>query len=215
MYFGTFVNSDKRSRAPFANGQFLLTTRAAYDSIGGHEAVKGMMGEDMAIARLMKQRDLRIRVSMGGDICRIRMYETLPDIINGWSRIYFAAKAGSVRHIFAAIGFLLFCCFTAYAALAYGMFRFLHPHGNVLDHGWVSAGIAHWIVLTIVLALFYGWSQASRWNALLFPLNGIILLGILIKASVLCGRQTAEWRGTVYSARSRSCHQLTDRVVVE
>lgn len=35
----------------FANGQFILLTRAAYDKIGGHEAVKSAVLEDLELAR--------------------------------------------------------------------------------------------------------------------------------------------------------------------
>ena len=39
------INREHRSR-PFANGQFLLFSREAYESIGGHDAVKDDLLED-------------------------------------------------------------------------------------------------------------------------------------------------------------------------
>jgi hypothetical protein len=43
-------------RRPFANGQFLLFTRAAYDGHRRHEAVKSSLFEDVDLARLVDAR---------------------------------------------------------------------------------------------------------------------------------------------------------------
>jgi glycosyltransferase involved in cell wall biosynthesis len=199
MYLIAFNNSDKRKIGAFANGQFMLTTRAAYDSIGGHETVKDRFCEDTEIARLMKEKGLRPRVSMGDDVCAVRMYNSLPNIIKGWSRIYYAAKVGQTKHIIGAIQFLFINCFTVYPALIYGIYRALHPHGNFLDDVWLITAIAHWAIMTFMLGVIYRWSKNSPWNALLFPIGGPLLLWTLIKALMMCVTKKVEWRGTTYS----------------
>ena len=59
MYLIALNNNDQTKLGAFANGQFMLTHREAYDSIGGHETVKDRFCEDTEIARLMKERGLR------------------------------------------------------------------------------------------------------------------------------------------------------------
>ncbi len=199
MYFGIFVNSDKRNSKAFANGQFMLATGEAYDTIGGHAAVKDILGEDLEIARLMKESGKRIRVSMGTEVCSIRMYDSLPNIVNGWSRIYYAARAGQMRGLLAAAAFLVICCFSVYPALVYGILRAVRPHGNVLDQAWVGAGMLHFLIMTIVLGQLYRWAKSPGWNALQFPMTGLILLWILLKAIIMCMTGRVRWRGTTYS----------------
>jgi chlorobactene glucosyltransferase len=199
MYLIAFNNNDKRKFGAFANGQFLLTTRAAYDSIGGHETVKDRFCEDTEIARLMKEKGLRPRISMGDDVCAVRMYNSLPNIIKGWSRIYYAAKVGQKKHLIGAINFVIVNCFTVYPALIYGVYRALHPHGNVLDLGWLITAGVHWSIMTFVLAMMYRWSKTSPWYALTFPIGGPLLLWTLIKALIMCFTKKLEWRGTSYS----------------
>ena len=199
MYLIGLSNSDKMKKIAFGNGQFMLARRTAYDAIGGHEVVKDRFCEDTEMARLMKERGLRTRVSWGSDFAAVRMYSSLAGIIKGWSRIYYAAKVGNPKHVVLAIWFLLSNCFTAYAAIIYGIFRAMHPHHNMLDSAWLGAGIAHWIVMTFILSCIYRWSKHSPWHALLFPIAGPLLLWVLIKALILCITKKVEWRGTSYS----------------
>lgn len=57
-----------------AVGQFLLLRREAYMRIGGHEAVRAEVLEDMAMAVRAVRARLRLRLAFGGDLLRCRMY---------------------------------------------------------------------------------------------------------------------------------------------
>jgi len=72
--------------AATANGQVLAFRRAAYDHLGGHEAVFDQILEDVAIARRSRRLGLRLGLALGGDVVKARMYEayTLPWLL--WSR---------------------------------------------------------------------------------------------------------------------------------
>ncbi len=199
MYMIALVNNDNWPRVSFANGQFLMMPRTSYDAIGGHELVKDRFCEDTELARIVKERGMRCRITWGGDLCAVRMYSSLPAIIKGWSRIYYAAKVGNPRHILAAIAFVLLNCFTVYPALIYGVYRALHPHGNFEDDGWLIAAGIHFTLMTVILGLMYKWSRNAMGYALLFPIGGPLLLWTLGKALVLCYTKKLEWRGTSYS----------------
>ena len=199
MYLIALNNNDKYKNISFANGQFLLITRPAYDSIGGHETVKDRFCEDTEIARLVKEKGMRPRISWGEEICSVRMYDSLAAVIKGWSRIYYAAKVGRPKHIIAAINFVLMNCFTAYAAIIYGVVRATHPHGNMLDYAWLGAGLFHLALMTFVVGMIYRWSKSNFFYALLLPVTAPILLFILGKALVMCFTKKVEWRGTSYS----------------
>src|SRR6185312_15399304 len=111
------TNSNDFPRTAFANGQFMLISRKAYDKIGGHETVRDRFCEDVAIARLMKSQGLRPRVAWGNEFCSVRMYDSLGAIIRGWSRIYYAARVGSPWRVLAALLFMFVCVFSVYPAL--------------------------------------------------------------------------------------------------
>ncbi len=199
MYLIALTNVH-HSRTAFANGQFLMISRAAYDAIGRHEVVRDRYCEDVEIARLVKEKGLRPRVSWGNDFCAVRMYSSLPAIFRGWSRIYYAARVGSPWRVLAAAAFVIVCGFSAYAALAWGVFRLFHPTGTWPGPlAWLVAGGIHLGLLTVVVSILYRWSGNPGRNALLFPIAGPMLLGIFARALQMCVTKKVEWRGTAYS----------------
>ncbi len=76
----------------FANGQFMLFTREAYDASGGHEAVKSHLLEDIALARHTARAGHRVGVLRAGDMLRCRMYEDWAAFRRGWKRIFTEAS---------------------------------------------------------------------------------------------------------------------------
>jgi hypothetical protein len=202
MYLIALNNKGDMPKQAFANGQFMLMSRGSYDAIGGHETVRDRYCEDVEIARLMKVQGLRPRVSWGNDYCSVRMYSSLSGIIRGWSRIYYAARVGSPWRVLMALAFVLLCCFTVYPALAWGVWRTLHPSG--LLHGWLGplwlfTAASHFAVMTVYLGRMYKWSGNSRVNALYFPVAGSLLCYIFLRALKMCITRKVEWRGTAYS----------------
>ncbi len=78
--------NDPASDEAACNGQFLLIRRAVYDAVGGHRGVKGAVVEDVALARLVKSRGGRLHFSCGRRVVRCRMYGSLHDLVQGWSK---------------------------------------------------------------------------------------------------------------------------------
>jgi chlorobactene glucosyltransferase len=78
--------NDPKSTAAAANGQYILIRRAVYESIGGHEAVRGEMLEDVALARRLKTAGRRIVFLSGQGCVRTRMYRTFRDMREGWRK---------------------------------------------------------------------------------------------------------------------------------
>jgi len=79
------VNSAKSPEA-LANGQCLLFRRTAYHSIGGHASVAGSVIEDVALARVAKQRGLRTRVVRSEALGHVRMYDSFAAIWRGFQK---------------------------------------------------------------------------------------------------------------------------------
>lgn len=202
MYLISLTNT-QHTKTAFANGQFLMISRAAYDAIGGHEVVRDRYCEDVEIARLVKEKGLRPRVSWGNDFCAVRMYSSLPAIFRGWSRIYYAARVGSPWRVLMAAMFVIVCGFSAYVALAWGLFRLARPATALgsIQFAWLWLGAAanHLCLMTFLVSTLYAWSGNPRRNALLFPVAGSMLLGIFARALKMCVTKKVEWRGTAYS----------------
>ena len=78
--------SDPNSAVAAANGQYILITRDAYDAVGGHAAIADNLLEDVALARALKRSGRKILFRYGGDAVRTRMYRSLPQLREGWTK---------------------------------------------------------------------------------------------------------------------------------
>lgn len=78
--------SDPNSAVAAANGQYILITREAYDTVGGHAAIAGTLLEDVALARAVKKSGRKILFRYGGDAVRTRMYRSFAQLREGWTK---------------------------------------------------------------------------------------------------------------------------------
>lgn len=69
-----------------ANGQFILVERAAYERIGGHSAVRDEVLEDQVLAQHFKRAGERMLMLDGTRMLSTRMYTSLREIWEGWSK---------------------------------------------------------------------------------------------------------------------------------
>ncbi len=83
--------NDDRSPLAFANGQYILVARHAYEAAGGHRAVRDRFVEDIRLAERVKGLGLPIRVAIARGIGSTRMYTSFDQLIRGWSRILYDA----------------------------------------------------------------------------------------------------------------------------
>lgn len=189
------TNNDKRKSLAFANGQCLLVRRAAYEDVGGHAAVRDNITEDVALARLLKQKDYRVRIYFGRDFASTRMHATFKQMFNGWARIFSGVNNRRPWPILAAMYFAI-AGIVAYIAAAYGIYKLATAH----DPLWLLASLIHLVTLWTVLDFTYRRAANPARNALLFPIAGIFLLAIYAYALRACRTGKIAWRGTSYSA---------------
>ena len=201
MYAISVTNNDNRSPA-FANGQFFLIRRSAYESVGGHESVRDQITEDVELARLLKHNGFRVRLVLGSQFVSTRMHATLPQMLRGWGRIYSGTSRRSPWRIIWAALFLNLSCFSGYVALGWGLVV-AGREGWGAAAPWLIASLIHLGQMTGTLADVYAESGNGRRYALLFPLSGAILLAILAFAIRWCITGRIEWRGTVFQQQDR------------
>jgi cellulose synthase/poly-beta-1,6-N-acetylglucosamine synthase-like glycosyltransferase len=78
--------SDPTTPLAAANGQFLLVEREAYFSVGGHRRVGQDILEDVALAKAVKRAKHAIRFRFAPEALSARMYRSLPEMIEGWTK---------------------------------------------------------------------------------------------------------------------------------
>jgi len=69
-----------------ANGQYILVEKRVYDEIGGHEAVKGEVAEDLRLAQVLTAAGYPVVFRDAIDSFSTRMYQSLREAIAGWTK---------------------------------------------------------------------------------------------------------------------------------
>ena len=192
------VNNPK-SRTAYANGAFMLMSRRAYESLGGHEFAKATLNEDMHLARRAKEIGLRLHVIRGGDLYRVRMYTGFKQIWRGWSRIFYGCF-GTFPRLAASVCFLSIFTLSPYLSLLAA--PFVGSPG-----GWIAGAAAAAILAQqSIMWRFYVKSGVAPVWALAYPLGGLICLGMTLNAMTRLGGRATNWRGTNYQGGA----QVTD-----
>ncbi len=89
----------ERSRHPslaLANGQFLVVDARRYRAAGGHAAagVRGAVLDDLALARRLRATGARGGMVDGTELATCRMYESWPQVRDGYAKSLWAAGGG-------------------------------------------------------------------------------------------------------------------------
>jgi glycosyltransferase involved in cell wall biosynthesis len=99
-----FVERSLRASTVVANGQFFIVKESAYRAIGGHEAIKTEVLDDMELARALRRSGFRGTVVDGSRIAYCRMYESGSELISGYLKSQWRAFGNTFG---AALGVVL------------------------------------------------------------------------------------------------------------
>ncbi len=185
------VNSPTSPRA-YANGAFMLMTRAAYGKLGGHQQFRTALNEDMHFARQAKRVGVRLRVLRGGGMYSVRMYVGLRQIWNGWTRIFYGCFGTWPRLLVSAVFLSVFSVLPWASLLC----------APIL--GWRGVAVAIAAAFAIasqqsVLRRFYPLCAMPAGWALSYPLGAALCLGMTCNAMTRLAGVRTRWRGTSYS----------------
>ncbi|MEO7359979.1 MAG: glycosyltransferase, partial [Gemmatimonadaceae bacterium] len=91
------IENARRSADVIANGQCFMMTRAAYNTVGGHAAVKDTVAEDLMMAQRTHEAGLRVSLVLGTRQLSTRMYDGFRSIVRGWMKNIYAGGRMAMR----------------------------------------------------------------------------------------------------------------------
>jgi chlorobactene glucosyltransferase len=196
------VEAMSRSTRPMdkiANGQFLMLTRAAYAAIGGHEAVKDHVAEDLRLAQRVAERGLGAHMVLGRDHLRTRMYTSLAEIRRGWGKNVYAAgrdtlPLGPVTRRLLPLIFPLPALVPVIpiVILALALLGVLGPTALLFGAIVTGANAVFWMGA-------YAYARLNPLWGLTFPVAALIVSWICAEAAWRGSR--VEWKGRDYISR--------------
>ncbi len=174
-----------------ANGQYMLFRRDAYDTIGGHAAVRDHLVEDVALGRLVAARTvqgLRLINCDGSRLVACRMYESFAQVWEGFTKNLRAAFSDSAAGfwIFGLVGTcgLILPYFFACVPALSGRWWWL----PILQVAWIY-------LIRVALTVRF---RTSWVGALLHPVGEGLSLLIGLNSWRLSSQRGVTWKGRRY-----------------
>jgi chlorobactene glucosyltransferase len=190
------VSSTRNPVNVIANGHFILVRRAAYEAMGGHEAVRDRVAEDLALAQNWVRAGRRMALYLGIDQLATHMYANLRELIGGWRKNIYAGGRGAApggavgRAVFPFV--LLAMPLVAIAPVV----ALVLSLAGVLSAAWLAWSATVVLVTVAFWALIYRFMRESVAYALLYPV-GQALLWYIAAGAVLRGSRV-EWKSRRY-----------------
>jgi glycosyltransferase involved in cell wall biosynthesis len=193
--------SDPGSPAAAANGQYLLIRREAYGRVGGHEAVRAEILEDVELARRLKASGGQLVFLPGAEWAETRMYQTFGQMWQGWTKNLYLLYSRNLARLLATlaeVALLDFALPLIFVALCV-MMVFWHS----------GAALALAAVMILIAALWRQWTYRASLGRLGFDprlanflVPGAGLFGLLLMNSALAHRwrRSVRWKGREYRA---------------
>jgi chlorobactene glucosyltransferase len=191
------INDPAKPKIASANGPFLLFRRSAYEAIGGHAAVKDDIVEDLTLAKTIKAKGLRLAYVKGTALQRLRMYTSLGEIWNGWSKNFFAGVGGSKVGAAVAVALLLAVFVLPWIATpALLLAALLGVTDAARASAWGLAALAAAVGSRKAMDRLYGGGAGTPPSALLQPLGFAVVAAILANSAYRAATgKTVAWKG--------------------
>jgi chlorobactene glucosyltransferase len=181
---------NKRDNALF-NGQYVLMRRDAYDTIGGHAAVRAEIAEDLELARLLK-RDGRFRTALvGADaLVRTRMYRSFRETWDGFVKNFALGLRG--KPWLTAIAILYFALLAPVTPLVVVWLLAAGAHG--------AAAIVLGAMIAAIGSAEFGMRRfrLPAGSGVWLPVGMTVMLAIFVTSLVAHARGGVTWRGRRY-----------------
>lgn len=192
------VNDPEHERA-LANGQCLLFSRAAYDRLGGHEAIKDSVLDDVDFAKRAKAEGEGYRLFYGPGVFECRMYTGLGEIWQGWTKNLFPALDYSL--IATLVVTLLLFAFSVLPFVLLAKNAALAATGQPYEPLFLLLEV---MICTIILAAdalghkVRGYAWGHFWS---FPLGMLIICALFWNSAIrITSGKGAVWKGRVVEA---------------
>jgi len=195
---GILANVDRPRWVAAGGGAGNMIRRSAYESVGGHEALKASVVDDVALALRVKRSGLRVRVVRAEDRVAVRMYRGFREVWDGFGK--------NVAYLFEGFtGALLLLLTASWFAVnimppAFLLFALLGGKVSRLDLALAACGTALPILARVVLAVAMG---DPLWPSFTHSIMAAVWAGITCRSliqRVVLKRLT--WRGREFDARA-------------
>jgi GT2 family glycosyltransferase len=187
------VADQKAKRDAVGIGAFNMLRRSAYEAVGGYEALRMEVVEDLGIARRIKKAGLRQRMAFGRGLVSIHWASGVPGLIGVMTKNVFAAARFNIAFLLGGCAWLVGFCVLPFVMVWVPGFHVA---------GAIAIGSMAW-----AYGLLERHSGLRVWNVLAAPFAAAVFCFVMMRSMATTLRQGGVvWRGTFYSLKELKKH---------
>lgn len=177
---------DPKAKESIGVGAFNMVRADVYHAMGGFEALRMEVLEDLRFGFEVKHQGFRQRVAFGKDLVRVRWAEGLAGMVRNITKNFFAVfRFSPWITVLACTGISLFTV-GPFLAVAFGR-TLLGPAAVIL------------LMLILLYRYYRRYTAIATWYAITFPLGICIMVYSILRSMVVTLAQGGvKWRGTFY-----------------
>ena len=179
--------ADPKTKDHIGVGAFNLIRRRVYDAVGGYQALRFEVVDDMKLGKIVKNAGYAQRNVYGADLISLRWANGAMGMVNNLTKNSFAIMSFQTWRLL----------LSAFALAFLNIMPFV---GIWLAHGW--ARLPYMFALLSIFGIYVGMSWESDIPAYYFvlhPMGAAIFVYILLRSMILTlARGGVVWRGTFY-----------------
>jgi len=170
-------------------GQFMLFRRAAYEAVGGHEAVRDNPVDDVALGRLVVRRGLRWMLANASEHVVCRMYTGLGQAVEGFSKNLFAFFGFRVLEYLFIWGWTFLLVWEPLVVLGLRAVGIVPPGFSA---GLAGAAASECFLLWVVTVWRF---RLPKSLVFAYPLGVLVFLAIAVRSMLVTTRGYGSWKG--------------------
>jgi GT2 family glycosyltransferase len=166
-------------------GAFNLVRTHVYQQLGGFEALRMQIVEDLALGARIKREGFRQRIATGPGLVSVHWASGVSGIVNGMTKNLFAILRYKPRIVLLSCLWITLFCMAPVAFLALPQTR--------------TPAILTLASIAFLYFLSSRQSRVSPWNAVFFPLSASLIAYSILRSMLITLKQGGvTWRGTFY-----------------
>jgi chlorobactene glucosyltransferase len=198
----------KYTKGPFFStgiGQFFMFKKDAYEKMGGHEAVKSEILEDIHLSKQIKKAGFKYMVFDGNGSIYCRMYGNFSEVINGFTKFVCSAfNYNGFMEFTALSAFSIFFLFP-FVLLPIG-YLFLDWSGTLFILGFIQVFLI--LAIKVVLAIRF---KGRVIDSVFMPVSVLYMLFIAVNSYRKSkSGKGLYWKGRTYNVENEDTIELIE-----
>jgi glycosyltransferase involved in cell wall biosynthesis len=179
------ISDPKALRDAVGVGAFNLLRTPVYQQLGGFEALRMEIVEDLALGSRIKRQGFRQRIATGPGLVSVHWASGVSGILNGMTKNFFAIFHYNPALTLLSSLWMAIFCIAPVVVLAFAQTR--------------TSAILALLSVAFLYVLSSRQSKVSPWYAVFFPLSAALIAYSILRSMFITLKQGGViWRGTFY-----------------